>query len=267
MKNIKLVLVDIDGTLLNDEGIITPKTINAISKLKENNIMFGIATGRTPFAVKHLIKDWKIDQYVDIIMGFNGGCYLNMKTGTTKSCYLLDGKYIPSIFDDFKQFSFNAGIYDQESFHVLKKDPFAIKIAQSNKLPLVIDDFTQYYDKQIEKMLFIAEPNEIEKINNHFNTLTDRKYRAVRSTPILFEFLNPQLSKSKGIQMICKDFHITSDNVLTFGDELNDYEMIKDYHGVAMGNANPEIKSIAQYMTKSNNDDGIADFLIKHSII
>ena len=118
MNNIKLVLVDIDGTLLNDEGVITPKTIAAIQKLKEKHILFGIATGRTPYAVKHLIKDWKIDEYVDIIMGFNGGCYLDMRTQNMSSCYLLDGKYIPMILNEFKEFHFNAGIYDQESFHV-----------------------------------------------------------------------------------------------------------------------------------------------------
>ena len=56
MKAIELVLVDIDGTLLNDQGMVTPKTIEAIKKLKDKQILFGIATGRTPFAVKHLIK-------------------------------------------------------------------------------------------------------------------------------------------------------------------------------------------------------------------
>ena len=58
MKAIELVLVDIDGTLLNDQGMVTPKTIEAIKKLKDKQILFGIATGRTPFAVKHLIKKW-----------------------------------------------------------------------------------------------------------------------------------------------------------------------------------------------------------------
>ena len=156
MNHIKLVLVDIDGTLLNDNGIVTPKTIAAIKKLKEKHILFGIATGRTPYAVKHLIKDWKIDEYVDIIMGFNGGCYFDMRTQNMSSCYLLDGKYIPMIFNEFKEFHFNAGIYDQESFHVLKEDDFAKNIAIKNKLPLVVDGLKPYYHKQIEKMIFMA---------------------------------------------------------------------------------------------------------------
>ena len=171
MNHIKLVLVDIDGTLLNDNGIVTPKTIAAIQKLKEKHILFGIATGRTPYAVKHLIKDWKIDEYVDIIMGFNGGCYLDMRTQNMASCYVLDGKYIPMIFNEFKEFQFNAGIYDQESFHVLKEDDFAKNIACKNKLPLVVDGLKPYYHKQIEKMIFMAEKEEIQNRVNQIKHL------------------------------------------------------------------------------------------------
>ena len=267
MDKVKLVLVDIDGTLLNDKGVVSYKTIETISKLKDKNILFGIATGRTPFAVKYLIKDWGIVDYVDIIMGFNGGCYLDMKNNTMKSCYLLDGKYIPVIFNDFRQFNFNAGIYDQESFHVLKEDERAKDIACRNKLPLYVDDLSQYYDSKIEKMLFIAEKEELDKMTDYYQTLSNLKYRAVRSTPTLLEFLNPELSKSKGIKQMCQDLNIPLDSIVTFGDEMNDYEMIRDYIGVAMENANPEIKKVAKYITKSNNEDGIADFLIKYQII
>lgn len=267
MDGVKLVLVDIDGTLLNDKGIVSSKTIEAISKLKSKNILFGIATGRTPFAVKHLIKDWGIADYVDIIMGFNGGSYLNLKNNTIKSCYLLDGKNIPVILNDFKQFDFNAGIYDQESFHVLREDNMVIDIAYKNKLLLVVDDLGQYYDSKIEKLLFIAKKEEVDKMVDYYKKLSNLKYRAVRSTQTLLEFLNPELSKGKGIKQMCQDLNIPLDNIITFGDEMNDYEMIRDYIGVAMGNAIPEIKKVAKYITKSNNEDGIADFLIKQQII
>ena len=261
MNDIQLVLVDIDGTLLNDQGIVTPKTNEAIKKLKDKHILFGIATGRTPFAVKHLIKNWGIEPYVDVIMGFNGGCYLDMRTQKMSSCYLLDGKYIPVILEAFQEFDFNAGIYDQESFHVLKEDSFAKEIAKKNQLPLVVDGLTPYYHKQIEKMILMAENEEIQKIRQHYNHIDHPHYRGVQSTPILFEFLNPELSKSKGIEKMCHDFNLSTDCILTFGDELNDYEMIRDYIGVAMGNANPQIKEVAQYVTTSNNEDGIAMFL------
>ena len=267
MEDVKLILVDIDGTLLNDDGIITPKTKEAIARIKEKNIMFGIATGRTPYAVKHLIKDWQIDKYVDLIMGFNGGCYLDLKNNRTKSHYLLDGKLIPEILNEFNRFNFNVGIYDKESLHVLEDEKIAKAIAKRNKLPLIIDDLRQYYNRQIEKILFMADTEELDKIDQYYQTLVDLDYRLVRSTPIIIEYLNPQLSKSLGIRKMCEDIKIDTANIIVFGDELNDYEMIRDYIGVAMENANPAIKEIANYITKSNNEDGIADFLIKYKII
>lgn len=264
MDHIELVLVDIDGTLLNDNGIVTQRTREAIAQLKNHQILFGIATGRTPFAVKHLIKDWQIEEYVDIIMGFNGGCYLDMHSQKMSFCYLLDGKLIPEIFDTFKDYLFNAGIYDQESFHVLREDEFAINIAKKNKLPLIVDGLKPYFSRKVEKMIMMASEDEIQKISQHYKTLQNISYRGVQSTPILFEFLNKDLSKSKGIQKMCKDLGLSTNHILTFGDELNDYEMIKDYIGVAMGNANPQIKAVAKYFTTSNNEDGIAEFLEKY---
>lgn len=267
MEKIDLILVDIDGTLLNDEGVVTPRTREAIAKLKNQNILFGIATGRTPFAVKHLIKDWRIEEYVDIIMGFNGGCYLDMRTQKMSSCYLLDGKYISEIFETFKDFDFNAGIYDQESFHVLREDAYTIDIAKRNKLPLIVDGLEPYHQRKVEKMLMIGNEDEIQRISQYYDTLENIDYRGVQSTPILFEFLNKELSKSKGIQKMCQDLNLSLDGILTFGDEMNDYEMIRDYIGVAMGNANPQIKAIAKYVTTSNNEDGIAEFLESQQII
>ena len=266
MLDIQLILVDIDGTLLNDEGTVSQHTIDTIAKLKANHIMFGIATGRTPYAVKKLIKDWHIEPYVDMIMGFNGASCLDMKTNQSNSCYPLPGNLISKILDDFQQFSFNAGIYDRETFHVLKKDEYAISIANKNKLKLIVDDLSQYHQQNIEKMLLIANPEEIDKMNEHYQLSGEKKYKAVRSTPILLEFLNPELSKSKGIMHICQKYHLKADQVLTFGDELNDYEMIRDFVGVAMANANPAIKKIARYITKSNNEDGIACFINQYII-
>ena len=110
-------------------------------------------------------------------------------------------------------------------------------------------------------MIFMADKEEIQKISQYYHHIEHPYYRGVQSTPILFEFLNPELSKSKGIEKMCQELNLSTDCILTFGDELNDYEMIRDYIGVAMANANPKIKDIAQYTTTSNNEDGIAVFL------
>lgn len=261
-ENIKLVLVDVDGTLLNSSLEVTEKTREAISKLSEHNILFGIATGRTPYAVKHLVKEWGLDEYCDLIMGFNGGSTLFCKTGELTRCYLTKGKYFTEVREIFKDFHVNYGIYDKESYHCQGECRIAHNVCRNNKLPLVIEDLSVYDDKEMEKMLMMGEKEEIDRAQAYYNEhVHSNNFKAVRSTKNLFEFLNPDLSKSKGIDEICHKLGIEKDNVLTFGDELNDLEMIRDCIGVAMGNSNPVIKEVAKYITLSNNEDGIAYFL------
>ncbi len=262
MKNIRLVLCDIDGTLLNSQNTLTPKTREAISKLKNKNIQFGIATGRTPYAVKKLIVDWGIEEYVDVIMGFNGSCCYYVKEKTMSSCDLLDGKYIQEIMQDFKEFDPTYTLYDKEELHCTKVNDIVKEAARGNKLTICVDDFHQYFQKQVEKILIVEPPEKLQQIKSFYEeNINTTHYKAVQSSPVLLEFLNPQLSKSKGIQQICKDLNIHFNNILAFGDEMNDFEMIRDCVGVAMGNANEKIKEVAQYVTDSNDNDGIAQFL------
>ncbi|MDO4466996.1 MAG: Cof-type HAD-IIB family hydrolase [Bacillota bacterium] len=264
-ETIKLVLVDVDGTLLNSQMIVTEKNKQAIAKLAQKNILFGIATGRTPYAVNHLIHHWGIADSCDLIMGFNGGATLNLKTGELRQYNLIKGEYLAEVRETFKDFNVNYGIYDKETYHCVLDDAGARRVCKNNNLPLIVDDLSYYNDLEVEKMLMMGEPEEIDRAQSFYETkVRTNHYKAVRSTPRLFEFLNPELSKSKGIEEICKHYGFKKENVLTFGDELNDLEMIRDCVGVAMGNANPKIKEIAKYQTLSNDEDGIAYFLEKN---
>ena len=80
MKNIKVIMCDIDGTLLNSKGIVTSKTIDAIKKVREQGILFGISTGRDVPSVKRLFGKWGIGGLVDMIVGSNGGEIYDYKT-------------------------------------------------------------------------------------------------------------------------------------------------------------------------------------------
>ncbi|MBR3350188.1 MAG: HAD family phosphatase, partial [Solobacterium sp.] len=94
MENIRLILADIDGTLLSSSLEVTEKTREAIGKLKKKNILFGIATGRSPYAVKRLVYEWGIGDDTALIMGFNGGSVLDMRTGEMTSVMRISGKAI-----------------------------------------------------------------------------------------------------------------------------------------------------------------------------
>lgn len=265
MEDIKLVLCDIDGTLLNSRQKVSRKTRKALCRLKDKNILLGIATGRSPYSILRLMSEWGLENDINYIIGLNGANTLDVKANKMIPCCLLDGKYIQEILDDFKEFDKNIGIFDGPTYHVYKPSKQASNIATGDKLELIIDDLEAYKTQDIGKIMFMAEPDIITLMDQKYQTqIHTQHYRAVRSTQDLLEIMNPELSKLKGIQNLCQKLDITCDNVLVFGDELNDLEMIEGCIGVAMGNANPIIKDKAKYITKSNDKNGIAYFLKKY---
>lgn len=264
MEAIKLILVDIDGTLLNDQLEVTPMTREAILKLREVNIQFGIATGRSPYAVKKLIRLWGIEEAVDVILGFNGSALLDVRNDEMSSFFMLDGQAILDLKREFGDLDCNMGVYDRETYHALKDDEIARKTAQFNHFNLVVDDLSAYTDTYVNKVLITAEAAVIDEIIKRYNHHHAESYHAFRSGDVRLECVNPEISKSKGIALLCEKMHLTADEVMTFGDMMNDYDMIRDYVGVAMGNADERLKSVARYQTASINEDGIGVFINKH---
>lgn len=265
MEDIKLILADIDGTLLNDEGLVTPLTRDAIHKLKDAGIRFGISTGRTPYAVRRLLKDWGLDDATDYIIGFNGGSIYNVHTQEMSSNFMLDGETVFELLNDLKDFQFNACIYDKDTLHTLREDKMMIRTAEMNKLELIVDDFEGYRHSAVNKVLVTAEADEMDRIVAYYEQHPEpRNYKPARSADIRLEVIHPELSKSKGIAILLERLGFRADEVMTFGDMMNDFDMIRDYVGVAMGNADERIKAVAKYHTASNNEDGIGVFIEKN---
>lgn len=262
MENIKMILCDIDGTLLNDDKKVTPKTLAAIDKVRKQGILFGIATGRSPIAVKQLLKGWNLEEYVDILMGFNGSQYFDFALNKEDRSNLLDGAIIRDIIEEYKGFDISFGIFDNYEFHVTREDEVSVNIAKGNRLKLIVDDLDAYIRTNATKMLAMGQPEITDQVEQYSLAHPDLRYRGVRSTKQLFEFLEPHVSKSFGIERIAKNHGFTLANVCVFGDELNDLEMIRDCGvGVCMANGNPIVKDIADYVTDSNNDDGVGNFI------
>jgi hypothetical protein len=260
----KLVLVDIDGTLLNDQLQVTERTRRAICLLPGKGVLFGIASGRSPYALVNLIQEWGIADAVDLIIGFNGSALLDVKTMKMSSFYPLQGEGIRELLEDLSGFSFNAGVYDKQEFHALKEDEISRKTAAVNHFKLVIDDLGKYMSSSASKVLVMAQKEEMDRIVAFYETHAPRHYHVFRSGDVRLECIHPLLTKSRGIQAACQKLGLAKDEVVTFGDMMNDFEMIRDYVGVAMGNADQRVKDVARFATADNNHDGIAVFLEQH---
>ena len=262
MEKIKMILCDLDGTLLNSKSTVSIRTIETIQKVRKQGVLFGIATGRSPLAVDCLLDKWQIKPYVDILVGFNGGQYIDYQQNENVLLYELDGHLIKEIKALYEHFEMSFCIFDQYQLHATKQTDLIEHLAKGNQFELCIDDLEQFIQTQAPKLLIDGEEEVINEVEKFYSKHLDPRYRGVRSTKNLFEFLNPEVSKTKGIEKVAQKYNMTLENVCVFGDELNDLEMIRDCGvGVCMANGNPKVKAVANAITLSHDEDGVAVFI------
>lgn len=267
MKNIKAVMCDIDGTLLNSDGIVTPKTIEAIKKLREHGILFGISTGRDVPSVKRLVKKWGLGGMVDMMVGSNGGEIYDYATDYYEVNYPLPGSLIADIIKHFEDMNVNFVIHGDGVLYTPKEDDLIKTLSAADQLPYEVIDFDEYLKQNRLKLLITCAPETMPAVIERSKSFHNEKFKSacLQTTKLLFEFMDPRISKAFGLKKIMERRGFTLENLCSFGDADNDYEMtLHAGVGVVMGNGSEKTKSVADYVTLDNDHDGIGVFIEKY---
>lgn len=253
---IKAVFFDIDGTLLSFKTHEVPaSTIEAINQLQQKGIKTILSTGRSINSIDH-IKFLDFDGFIT----FNGG-YCLTKDLEILHKQTIDKRDIESVLDYAKKqpLSFSFMSEQEITIHDVTPEIAGMYAHLNLPVPKLVDMETVDTSSILQTNIFLGPDQEAQFMSEVMpNSL------ASRWTP-LFADVNPMgLSKKVGIDIFCKHFGIDLENTMAFGDGGNDITMLKHVHlGVAMGNANPEVKAIADYVTDDVDNDGIWNAL-KH---
>ena len=244
-----IIFFDIDGTLLTDEKELPKSTKEAIFKLKEKGHVVAIATGRAPFMYENLRVELEIDTYVS----YNGQyVVLNGEVLYTNPLKIpalekltedaLNHNH-PVIFMDHEDMKANVPEhpYINESIGTLKIDQFPTH------------DPLYYQNRELyQSMVFCAEGEE-DYYQEKF-----QDFDFVRWHPVSVDVIPKGGSKANGIEKIIEKLGFPKERQFAFGDGPNDVEMLsRIYNSVAMGNAGESLKSVAKYVTKSVDNNGI----------
>lgn len=270
MENIKLILCDLDGTLLNNESMVTDYTKAAIQKARDKGILFGVATGRSLYAVNQLIDKWQIRELCDVLLGFNGGQIIDESVNVNQLNHPLKGEYCLEIIEHFKDLPCNFIIYDKTNLCCVKKDQWSERLSQSNHLKeVIIEDLNDYFiNHSYPKLQIACDASDMPKIIERASSFSSEHYHCMQTGAFLFEYMDPNVSKSNGIKTVCDLHGFTMDNVCVFGDAANDRDMLqKAGHGVCMINGDDVTKSMSDAITKyTNNEDGVAKYIEEYII-
>lgn len=261
----KLVAVDMDGTLLSENKTISDANLRAIKKAKAKGVKVVLATGRPVKGIQRYLKELNLVDEGDYAVAFNGAVVQKTDTGEIIAETLMSIDDIHYLYDLSKKLHVNIHALTPHSCITPKVSKYSEVESSINKIPLDIVNFdTIPKDTTIVKIMFIDEPEILDRVISELPKEIYKKYTIVRSCPYFLEFLNLEANKGSGVELLAKTLDIKPEEIICIGDAGNDIHMIKYAGlGVAMGNAFPEVKEIADYITKTNNDDGVAHVIDK----
>lgn len=265
--NIKAIMCDVDGTLLTNQGVVSPLTVEAIKKVREKGIIFGLSTGRDVNSVKTLFKEWGIEGLVDTIVGTGGAEICDFILGVEEQSYPLEGELIEEIMKHYEDMDVNFAIPWEGILFSPKDDRHIQRLSVDDKVPYKVVDFHEFLKTPKPKLIIICDEDKMVDVVERSKTFKNDKYKSssLKTASILYEYMDPRISKTHGLMQVMEMHGISMDELCTFGDADNDYDMTLNAGvGVVMANGSEKTKSVADFITDDNNHDGIAKFINEH---
>lgn len=262
--SIQLICSDIDGTLLNKERELASETIAEVKRLEE--IPFILISSRMPKAMTHLQKEF--DNLHLPLIAYNGGLIID--NGTIIDSTEIGVSEIKSLYEQLKQTSLHLSLYHNDEWFVPAMDFWANRESNNTKVKPTIQDIeitiAQWEDqgKGAHKIMVMGDAIELDAIVNFIESAFSDTLIGYRSKDTYLEIAHKSISKKTAIETLLASHYpkLNLDNVLAFGDNYNDIEMLKAVGiGVAVGNAVQNVLDIADTVTDGNKENGVANYL------
>jgi len=256
--NIRLVVADVDGTLVTQEKVLTARSIEAVNRLREADIAFTITSGRPPLGVKMLIDALAINEP---IAAFNGGVLVHPDLSVMAQSF-LPGDVAIKVIEAIANHRLDCWVYTERDW--LVRNPDAPHVAREQWTvkfpPKVVTDFTSHLD-HVAKIVGVGDDYAaVAKCEADVQQLCGDRVSAARSQPYYLDVTHPDANKGHMVLVLSKALSIPAAEIATIGDMPNDVLMFeKSGLSIAMGNASPEVQRQAHFVTTSNEKEGFAN--------
>ena len=264
MKTPKIIFFDIDETLYRKSSNYLPESVPAaIRALKARGIIPAIATGRGYAALPPRIAQLVAAGEMDLVISCNG--QYNRYGARVLSEHPLPVADIASLIAAFRARDWEYTFVSERHMAAGRSRGSSHRVLQGYPCYTVAPD---YYREHAVHQLVVLAPEAEEAALQAILADHGGRYRTVRSHASAVDLLHADGSKARGIRAVCAALGIDLADTMAFGDELNDLEMFKTVgYGVAMGDAVPELRALAQYQTGTVEEDGIYNALQHLGII
>lgn len=264
---IKMVLCDIDGTLLTSEHACSPRTVETAVKLRERGIRFGLCTGRDVMGTEAMLDEWGLTGLIDVIVGSGGAEVRDYDAEVFELSHPLPGDAIKEVMSHFEDMPCSFVIPYHGVLYTPADDARVRRLSKVDGLPYQVVDFDEFLTEPRPKLMLSCFPEDLPAIIEHAQTFSSDRYRSqsLQTSARLYEYMDPRITKTHGIERAAELAGFGIESVMVFGDADNDADMVENAGiGVAMANGSEKTRGAADYVCGDNDHDGIADFVEAH---
>lgn len=268
---IKAIALDIDGTLTNDEKVVTARTRGALLAAQRSGVRLILSSGRPIQGLRALAAELDLPANGGLLVAFNGAHVVDARTDEVLFDQPMDPSALASLVGHMREFDVIPWITEGSRLYVergmrhvitYRGEPLDIVEYERKMCDLElheVDDLLEVCGTPQDKLLCASEP---EYLQQHWRAMygpfTD-ELSGMFTADFYFEFMAPGIDKGRALAGALPKLGIDASEVIAFGDGQNDVSMLRwAGTGVAMGNAADEAKAAADMVTASNNEDGIA---------
>lgn len=261
----QLIALDMDGTLLNEDKLISQRTHEAVAALKSVGKRVVLATGRPIQGILKYIHELNLFDEHDYVVTFNGALVQSTKDQKVLIDMPLNLEAYKELYELSKELGVHIHALTENSVLTPINNPYTEIESKINGIPIIVTPVEEVPKHTlIVKVMFIDAPVVLEQAIAKLPEWVKEKYSVLRSAPYFLEFLDPKVNKGFGVDAVVKTLGLSQNQVICVGDAGNDLAMIEYAQlGVAMENATPELKAAADYVTLSNDKDGVAHVIEK----
>lgn len=271
----RLIVMDMDGTLLNKEKKIPEKTKEALIRLEENKDILVLASGRGKDRLMDFVYELEMDKHHGYLIESNGSYIYDIQNENRHKIKTMTHEEAEVIVEYVrKTYPQNDIVIMSKNYAFINTSPYGMQNTTYNRK--TIEQLKNRKNREFKDVREVDETffkvcvfDEVDKVEEILKDLQEHfsdRYWCGRVAPFWIEITPIEISKGIALKKIMDELNVSKEDVYVFGDGENDLSMLEVGHSVAMGNALDVVKEKCEYVTLSNDEDGIAHFIEEYLV-
>lgn len=264
--NYRMIVLDLDGTLTNRDKVITDHTKRVLMEAQKRGKKVMLASGRPTYGVMPLAEELELDKYEGYILSYNGGVITDCRTREVVFQKKLPVETNRRIVELAEEERVDLMTYKDALIITNNPDSPYVKLeSQINHLKIKkVEDMAGYVDFPVPKFLMVDDGDYLAMVEARVKAALGKNFSIYRSEPFFLEILPRGIDKAQCLAQLLEQLGMEREEMIACGDGYNDLSMIQFAGlGVAMENAVLPVRNAADYVTYSNNDEGVAHVVEK----